>query len=73
MIAETICLTSCALVAYHHIGYPLALKALARRSRPRWEAAGVGWSRLPSMTMIVPAHNEERFIEAKIANCAEFD
>ncbi|RBP16091.1 lipopolysaccharide/colanic/teichoic acid biosynthesis glycosyltransferase [Roseiarcus fermentans] len=73
MIAEAICLTSCGLVAYHHLGYPLALKALARRQRSRWEAAGVGWSRLPSMTMIVPAHNEDRFIEAKIANCAEFD
>ena len=73
MIAETICLASCGLAAYHHLGYPLALKALARPGRLRSEASGAGWSRLPSMTMIVPAHNEERFIEAKIANCAEFD
>ena len=73
MIAETICLTSCGLAVYHHLGYPLALSALGRRARSRREAVGVGWSRLPSMTMIVPAHNEERFIEAKIENCAAFD
>ena len=75
MIAELICLASCGLVAYHHLGYPLALKALANRARSRSlaESVRVGWSRLPSITMIVPAHNEERFIEAKIENCAGFD
>ena len=71
MLAETLCLTSSALVAYHHVGYPLALKALARRAEPGPQAPEDDESRLPSVTMIVPAHNEERFIEAKIANCAE--
>ena len=73
MIAESLCLASCGLVAYHHLVYPLALKALARRSGSHREAIRVGWSRLPSMTLIVPAHNEARFIEAKIENCAAFD
>jgi lipopolysaccharide/colanic/teichoic acid biosynthesis glycosyltransferase len=73
MIAETVCLASCGLVAYHHLVYPLALKALARRSDAHAEPVRVGWSRLPSMALIVPAHNEERFIEAKIRNCAGLD
>ena len=75
MLIEIVCLASCGLAAYHHLGYPLALKALANRSRrhSQAESVRVGWSRLPSITLIVPAHNEERFIEAKIENCAGFD
>jgi lipopolysaccharide/colanic/teichoic acid biosynthesis glycosyltransferase/GT2 family glycosyltransferase len=73
MIIETLCVASLGLVAYHHIGYPLALKALARRVRSQEKPSEIGWARPPSATMIVPAHNEERFIEAKIANCARLD
>ena len=73
MIAETVCLVSCGLVAYHHLGYPLALKALARKAPSPSNGAGLDRSGLPSMTMIVPAHNEERFIAAKVRNCADLD
>ncbi len=73
MFAETVCLVSFGLVAYHHLVYPVALRALARGATAPADASGAERSDLPSITLIVPAHNEERFIAAKVRNCAELD
>lgn len=65
------------VVVYHHAGYPLLLRMLAKRSRARGAArmrapAAVGGA-LPSVTLIVPAHNEATVIVAKLANLAALD
>ena len=71
MWIEDACALSSALIVYHHIGYPLALRSLARRCENR---AGPPPGRIggatPPLTMIVPAYNEARFIKAKIRNTA---
>jgi cellulose synthase/poly-beta-1,6-N-acetylglucosamine synthase-like glycosyltransferase len=62
---------SAVLVVYHHVIYPLLLRSLgglvrqppARNERPE----------LPTVTIIVPAFNEERWIADKIANIACLD
>jgi poly-beta-1,6-N-acetyl-D-glucosamine synthase len=60
---------SLAACVYIYFGYPALLWILSRvRTRPVAEA-----DIRPSMTMIVPAHNEERTIEAKLANTLELD
>lgn len=64
------------LVAYHHVGFPLIVKYLARFLRkakkpvlPRHLAT----ADLPSVAIVVPAYNEEAFIRAKIENLAKLD
>jgi len=59
---------SVAAVLYPYLGYPLVLWVVgivARRGEPR--AGGVV---LPSVSMIVPVHNEEARIALKVANTA---
>jgi cellulose synthase/poly-beta-1,6-N-acetylglucosamine synthase-like glycosyltransferase len=51
-------------VLYPYIGYPIVLSILAR-GREDGPADG---SVLPSVSMIIPVHNEERRIERKLAN-----
>ena len=62
------------LIVYRHVGYPALLRAVARRRRGRGgeraSAEPPAPDRLPSVTVIVPAHNEAAVIEAKIANLA---
>ena len=74
---------SAGLLVYTHLGYPLLLAALARfRSRRRFhpfpaysedkggnDAAG-GW---PTVSLIVPAYDEEEVIGAKVANALALD
>ena len=73
MIFESAFVASTSLILYHHLGYPLALNALtggatcARPERPS-RTAGV-----PSISVIVPAFNEERFIADKIRECARLE
>ena len=72
MVLESVFVVSTALIVYHHAAYPVVLRALARRSQPRPSgvcprSGGPAW---PSVTVIVPAHNESGFIEGKIANIA---
>jgi biofilm PGA synthesis N-glycosyltransferase PgaC len=52
-----------AIVGYTHFVYPFAIRALARR-KPRPDSHGDG--PLPSMTVVIPAFNEEGFIAQKI-------
>jgi cellulose synthase/poly-beta-1,6-N-acetylglucosamine synthase-like glycosyltransferase len=53
-----------ALLVYTHLGYPLVLWALAR-SRDGG-AASVAVARLPRVSLIVAAHDEEEVIERKV-------
>ncbi len=57
------------VIAYVYFGYPLLLLAGALgKSKPI--ATGVA---VPSVSIIVPAHNEESHIEAKLLNLLELD
>jgi cellulose synthase/poly-beta-1,6-N-acetylglucosamine synthase-like glycosyltransferase len=56
-----------ALILYTHAGYPLVLRALlALRRRPTLNPHT--WEQPPSVTLIVPAYDEEQVIAAKVAN-----
>ncbi len=72
MLPETIAFGAAALVGYHHLAFPLALKAFAaaaRRRKPASESTGAP-SPMPRVAIVVPAHNEARVIARKVANCA---
>ena len=77
LTAEIVLAVIIALIAYHHLGYPLVLRALARRVRgrqaPRAAVPALPDSALPSVTLIVPAHNEATVIVSKLANLAALD
>ena len=71
MIAETVFGVSAAAFIYHHAVYPLALRALAQPGPMPASPPLPG--RLPSVAVVMPAHNEEAFISRKIANLAALD
>ncbi len=58
-----------------YAGYPLMLFALSRSARsPRDdEQNGMGMNALPTVTILVPAHNEQEVIGAKILNLLALD
>jgi cellulose synthase/poly-beta-1,6-N-acetylglucosamine synthase-like glycosyltransferase len=61
-----------ALIVYTHVGYPLALRALlALRRRPTLSPSS--WDELPTVSLIVPAYDEEEVIAAKVANALALD
>lgn len=65
-----------AIFVYHQVGYPILLKIFARLKRrrtPPTEPTPVAWDALPRAAVIVPAHNEEAFIAAKLENLAALD
>lgn len=68
------------LIIYHHIGYPLFLKwaqpAHATSDtpiEPRQYASRVSDQALPTITLIIPAYNEQQWITDKLLNCAALD
>lgn len=71
MVLETVFWVSIFLLAYVYIGYPLLI----------WTAANIFGTDLPalkaggntSVTVLVPAHNEEAVIEQKIKNLLSLD
>jgi len=74
-----IILTSgCALlVLYHHLGYPLILRWVQRpqpKHAPHTQDPGSAYkneySELPTITILIPAYNEQRWIADKIRNLA---
>ncbi|MEX0993170.1 MAG: glycosyltransferase family 2 protein [Solirubrobacterales bacterium] len=60
---------SAAAIVYTHAGYPLLLRVIGRRARHRKPAE----SDLPSVTLIVAAHDEQTVIERKLRNSLELD
>jgi len=75
---ELLTTTAIALVGYHHVGYPLLLRAVASktadgRATPRGFAPHAGDAELPSITLLIPAYNEEAVIAAKVMNVLSLD
>jgi cellulose synthase/poly-beta-1,6-N-acetylglucosamine synthase-like glycosyltransferase len=70
---------SAGLLVYTHLGYPLALYALTRLHRfqsfPSYseEKGGNDAGDLPTVSLIVPAYDEEEVIAAKVANALALD
>jgi biofilm PGA synthesis N-glycosyltransferase PgaC len=66
--------TFIALVLYVYIGYPLLIAVMARIwPRAVLQPVGHDASDLPMVTVIIPAHNEEQWIERKIENTLALD
>jgi cellulose synthase/poly-beta-1,6-N-acetylglucosamine synthase-like glycosyltransferase len=66
-VAAILFWVSAGLIVYTHAGYPLVLGALlALRRRPTL-SPGV-WEEPPTVSLIVPAYDEEEVIAAKVAN-----
>ncbi len=67
-----------ALLVYTHLGYPLVLALLVRlrgergRGFPRYPGA-TSTASLPTVSLIVPAYDEEEVIAAKVANALALD
>jgi cellulose synthase/poly-beta-1,6-N-acetylglucosamine synthase-like glycosyltransferase len=63
-----------ALILYHHVGYPLVLKLIARSARASssLELLAV-LPKYPSITIIIPCHNEASVIAKKIENTAQLE
>ncbi len=56
------------LLVYTHVGYPLLLALLARRERTPPAPA-----ELPSVSLVIAAHDEEDVIERRVRNVFELD
>ncbi len=73
MIAVEVLFWVCAgLIVYTHAGYPLVLRALVGlRRRPTLRPGS--WEEPPTVSVIVPAYDEEEVIAAKVANALALD
>ncbi|MDF2152227.1 glycosyltransferase family 2 protein [Vibrio sp. CAU 1672] len=81
ILLNTFCL-SILLIIYHHLGYPLLLRKVCSNKQPqkmRIKTAERCYQHselddtLPSITIIVPAYNEQQWIAEKIRNMACLD
>lgn len=68
------------LIVYHHIGYPILLKLFEKYLNNTQETQNIDKYRntyndssLPSVTIVIPAYNEEKWIADKIRNIAALD
>jgi cellulose synthase/poly-beta-1,6-N-acetylglucosamine synthase-like glycosyltransferase len=68
-VAVTVFWISAILIAFAYAGYPLLIHGLSRIRRRTHARRDV----LPRISLVVPAYNEARVIEAKIANCVALD
>lgn len=73
-------LFSAALVIYHHLGYPLILRWWYKQHQPntitayqRRYTCSSADNALPSITILIPAYNEQQWIADKIRNLASLD
>jgi cellulose synthase/poly-beta-1,6-N-acetylglucosamine synthase-like glycosyltransferase len=68
---------SAGAIIYTHLGYPLLLGALARVKRERRpfkpRGSGPGPGDLPTVSLIIPAYDEEEVIAEKVANTLSLD
>jgi cellulose synthase/poly-beta-1,6-N-acetylglucosamine synthase-like glycosyltransferase len=69
-LIEVVFWTAAGLLVYTHVGYPLVL-ALLGRIRPQRPVPAL--ERLPSVSLIIAAHDEQRVIEAKVVNALALD
>jgi lipopolysaccharide/colanic/teichoic acid biosynthesis glycosyltransferase len=61
------------VIVYHHVGYPMLLRWLANRNRAAGVQAPIAPKSaaapdLPTITLIVPAHNEASVMVSKLTN-----
>lgn len=61
------------LVAYAYVGYPLVIGLCARLWGRRRTAAEIDDARLPTMTLLIAAHNEEAVIGERLENALAID
>jgi cellulose synthase/poly-beta-1,6-N-acetylglucosamine synthase-like glycosyltransferase len=80
IVAAILFWLSAGLLVYTHLGYPLVLWVLTRLRRfhpfPRYGGANGGNDlpeELPSVTLIVPAYDEQEVIAGKVANALALD
>jgi len=65
---------SVSLIVYVFIGYPLLIDWMARIwPRPVGRGSNEQTAELPFVSVVIPAHNEERWIERKIENTLSLD
>jgi cellulose synthase/poly-beta-1,6-N-acetylglucosamine synthase-like glycosyltransferase len=69
MLLKSVFWGSLGALAWTHVGYPLAAAGLARVRRRAVRRADV----IPSVTVIVPAHDEENVIGRRLANLVALD
>jgi glycosyltransferase involved in cell wall biosynthesis len=69
VLLKAIFWASAAGLAWHHAGYPVAAAALKRVRGKPVRSADVE----PTVSLIVPAHNEEDVIDARVRNLLELD
>lgn len=72
MVLEAVFWVSVLAVAYAYVGYPAVLWLLSRFRPPATKGAGHG-TRLPAVSLIVSAFNEEQVIGQKIENALSLD
>ncbi len=72
MLPEMTLFGAGALSLYHYVAYPALLRIVAARM-PSHPSSTPSQCALPSVTIIVPAYNEARFIEAKVRSLASLD
>src|SRR5262249_23232604 len=70
---EIVLWTSLALVAYGYAGYPLLIWTCARLFGRRREIPAAADGDLPSVTLLIAAHNEERWIGQRLENALAQD
>jgi cellulose synthase/poly-beta-1,6-N-acetylglucosamine synthase-like glycosyltransferase len=71
-VLEILFWTALGLLAYTHVGYPALLWLLVRARRHRTSRPPAE-AELPSITLVVPAYDEEEVIAAKVRNALELD
>jgi cellulose synthase/poly-beta-1,6-N-acetylglucosamine synthase-like glycosyltransferase len=70
VIVEVVFWAAAGLLVYTHVGYPLVLALLARTRPPRRPPALL---ELPSVSLVIAAHDEQQVIEAKVRNALALD
>lgn len=79
LLLDVITSTAIGLVAYHHVGYPLLLRAVSKTAPDLPEGPARGFQRslddeaLPSITLLIPAYNEASVIYQKVMNVLSLD
>jgi cellulose synthase/poly-beta-1,6-N-acetylglucosamine synthase-like glycosyltransferase len=73
-VAAILFWASLGLLVYTHLGYPLLLAFVVRTRNPdRRRTPSGAPADLPTVSLIVPAYDEEEVIEAKVANALALD
>jgi cellulose synthase/poly-beta-1,6-N-acetylglucosamine synthase-like glycosyltransferase len=72
MVLEIVFWAAAGLIVYAHLGYPLLLWLLAALFG-EGEVSHEAQDDLPSVTLIIPAYDEEEVIERKVANARALD